>query len=306
MALYHVRVSVAGQRHDEVKLDLTIEQLNEQFLEPYGLGRPITVNGRVVELSNLERLRISTSDEPARSFLPAIRARERNSNVVVVGGPSAKWKMANYAEDVTDELIKGPPGWNVDLVESSSDHNTKVRRVSVPSGPGDRRSVFLVHGRNTDIANAMKEFMRSLDLRIIEWEQAVGLTGEPTPYIGDVINSGLEAADGIVVLATPDDIVRLDPALVEDTEDPELMEARQPRQNVIYEAGMAMALAPNRTLIVATPGTKMLSDIAGRHLAYLNNSPQARKRILSRLQTIGLSVVDSGEGWLEAGDFGEQ
>ena len=154
--------------------------------------------------------------------------------------------------------------------------------------------------------NAMKEFLRSLDLRIIEWEQAVSLTGEPNPYIGDVITIGLEEADGIVVLATPDDIVKLDPELTDDLHDPELDETRQPRQNVIYEAGMAMALAPTRTLIVATPGTKILSDIAGRHLAHLDNSPRARKRILSRLQTMGLSVDDSGDGWLDAGDFGEQ
>ena len=32
---------------------------------------------------------------------------------------------------------------------------------------------------------------------------------------------------------------------------------------------MAMALAPARVLLVATPGMKILSDIAGRHLAYL-------------------------------------
>ena len=303
MALFHVRVSVAGQTHDEVKLDLSRDQLSEQFLEPYGLGQPLTVNGRVVETSDLERLRITTSVESAQSFLPAIKEWERGSGVVVIGGPTYEWKMADHAKDVTDELIKGPPGWYTDSVESSADDQAKVRRLTVPSGPGDRRSVFLVHGRNTGIAKAMKEFLRSLDLRIIEWEQAVHLTGEPNPYIGDVITSGLESADGIVVLATPDDIVRLDPDLKDNAEDPELTEARQPRQNVIFEAGMAMAFAPNRTLIVATPGTKIPSDIAGRHLASLNNSPQARRRILSRLQTVGLSVDDSGDGWLDAGDF---
>lgn len=152
---------------------------------------------------------------------------------------------------------------------------------------------------------AMSQFLRSLDLKIIEWEQAVALTGEPNPYIGDVIAAGLEAADGVVVLATPDDIVRLDPNLTDDDADPELTEAHQPRQNVIYEAGMAMALAPTRTLIVATPGTKILSDIAGRHLAYMSNASQARKRVIGRLQTMGLRVDDSGEDWLEAGDFGD-
>lgn len=141
-------------------------------------------------------------------------------------------------------------------------------------------------------------------MKVIEWEQAVALTGAPNPYIGDVLAAGLEAADGVVVLATPDDIVRLDPSLADD-EDPELTEARQPRQNVIYEAGMAIALAPTRTLVVATPGARILSDIAGRHLAYLSDDSQARKRVIGRMQTMGLRVDDSGEDWLTAGDFGD-
>ncbi len=290
---------MAGEQSDETKLDLTEEELEQQFLAPYRDGRPITVNGRVVEISDLERIRISTSDHSARDFIPRLQAEDRSSSVVVFGGPSYSWRAAGRARDVTDYFITGPPGSAV-----SADADPKLRRVSVPAGPGDGRTVFLVHGRHRRMREAMTQFLRSLDLKIIEWEQAVALTGEPNPYIGDVIAAGLEAADGVVVLATPDDIVRLAPDLADD-DDPELTEARQPRQNVIYEAGMAMALAPTRTLIVATPGTKILSDIAGRHLAYLSNASPARKRVISRLQTMALRVDDSGEDWLGAGDFGD-
>lgn len=306
MALYHVRVSVAGNMSVEVKLDLDYDQLQEQFLKPYELGSPIVVNGLTIKPSNLKRLRISKSEGSAWDFVPVIEAEELADGLLPIPGfRVTELQVAGRADDVTDDFIKGPPGWNAPSGSLDGD-KTRVRRVTVPSGPGDGRSVFLVHGRNAHVAGAMREFLRSLDLRVIEWEQAVKLTGEPNPYIGDVITSGLGEAEGIVVLATPDDIVKLDPDLADDAEDPELIEARQPRQNVIYEAGMAMALAPTRTLIVATPGTKILSDIAGRHLAYLDNSPRARKRILGRLQTMGLSVDDSGTGWLEAGDFGDE
>ena len=274
VALYHVRITVAGDGHGELKPDLTMEQLQEQFLEPYGSGLPITVNGRSIEPSNLERLQVSTSDVLIHDLIAHVRARRQASGVVMLGGPSDAWRAAGLAENVTDQFIKGPPGWASNSEASSAASDTGVRRVSVPSGPGDRRSVFLVQGRNTTIARAMRDFLRSLDLKVIEWEHAVGLTAEPNPYIGDIILAGMGAADGIVVLATPDDIVRLDPDLAEGTEGGELAEEKQPRQNVIYEAGMAMALAPNRTLIIATPGTKILSDIAGRHLAYLDDSPQ--------------------------------
>ncbi len=301
MELYHVRLSVSGSRHGEVKIDMSLDQLQEQFLEPYRLGRPIIVNGRTIKLAKLGRIEVSTSDRSARDYIPGLKAKDRSSGVLSLGGPTYLWRAVGQATDVTDRYIKGPPGWDSDT--RSSTKGVGVARVSVPTGPGDGRSVFLVHGRNRTITDAMKSFLRSLDLRVIEWEQAVRLTGEPNPYIGDVLLAGLEEAHGIVVLATPDDFVRLDPALAEDAEDPELVEAGQPRQNVIYEAGMAMALAPSRTLIVATPGTKILSDIAGRHLVYLNDSPQARKRIVGRLQTVGLSVDDSGDEWLTVGTF---
>jgi predicted nucleotide-binding protein len=303
MMLYHVRVSVAGERSDETKIDLTEDQLEQQFLQPYRQGRPITVNGRVIDLSNLERLRISRSERSAKEFIPQLKADDQASSVAVFGGPSYVWRAAAHAEDVTDELISGPPGQETATQDSPADREPKLRRVTVPSGPGDGRSVFLVHGRNAAITRAMTDFLHALDLKVIEWEQAVQLTGEPNPYIGDVLAAGLEGADAVVVLATPDDIVQLDPTLAQDPNDPDLEEAKQPRQNVIYEAGMAMALAPTRTLIVATPGTKILSDIAGRHLAYLDNSPQARKRVVGRLQTIGLAVDDSGLGWLDVGNF---
>lgn len=298
MALYHVRISVAGEQSDETKLDLTDDELEQQFLAPYRDGRPITVNGRVVKMSYLERIRISTSDHSAQDFIPRLIAKDQVS--LGFSGQSYPWRAADRAQDVTDEFITGPPG-----SAASADADPKLRRVSVPAGPGDGRTVFLVHGRHHQMREAMSQFLRSLDLKIIEWEQAVALTGEPNPYIGDVIAAGLEAADGVVVLATPDDIVRLDPDLADDDDDPELTEAHQPRQNVIYEAGMAMALAPTRTLIVATPGTKILSDVAGRHLTYLSNAPHARKRVIGRLQTMGLRVDDSGEDWLDFGDFGD-
>lgn len=303
MSRFHVRLSVAGETSDETKIDLTEEQLEQQFLAPYREGRPITVNGRVIELANLERIRISTSEHSARDFIPQLQEEDRSSSVVVFGGPSYSWRAADRAKDVTDRLISGPPGRPADQSPGGDAQDPKLRRVSVPAGPGDGRSVFLAYGRNLQVRDAMTQFLRSLDLKVIEWEQALAMTGEPNPYIGDVLAAGLEAADGVVILATPDDIVRLDPSLGDDG-DPELSEKKQPRQNVIYEAGMAMALAPTRTLVVATTGTRILSDIAGRHLAYLSDSAQARKRLIGRLQTMGLRVDDSGEDWLEAGDFG--
>lgn len=303
MPHYHVRLSVAGQRHDETKTNLDSEQLQAQFLGPYEQGDPITVNGRSVSPENIERIRISQTDKPAEDYFADLRAKDASSTVVRMGGPSYAWRAAALGKDETDTLIKGPPGYRRDSGPAAQDTSAMVRRVTVPAGPGDGRSVFLVQGRNDAVNTAAADFLRSLDLKIVEWEQAVAATGEPNPYIGDVVSAGLEMADAVVVLATPDDLAHLDPALAADPTDDDITEAGQPRQNVLYEAGMAMALAPSRTLLVATPGTRMMSDLAGRHLVFLGNDPKSRKRIVGRLQTMGLAVDDSGDNWLSAGAF---
>ena len=47
---YHVRLSVKGQRHDEIKVDINEETLERQFLNPYRSGTPITVNGKSIPI----------------------------------------------------------------------------------------------------------------------------------------------------------------------------------------------------------------------------------------------------------------
>ncbi len=134
MALFHVRISVAGETSDETKLDLTEEQLEQQFLAPYREGRPITVNGRVIELENLERIRIS-SPRSAREFIPQLQAEDQASSVVVFGGPSYSWRAAGRAQEVTDQFIGGPPGQPGRRSTDAGVTDPKSRRVSVPSGP---------------------------------------------------------------------------------------------------------------------------------------------------------------------------
>ena len=127
------------------------------------------------------------------------------------------------------------------------------------TGPGDKRSVFLVHGRDIRAAIEMRSFLRALGLRVIEWETAVLETGHAAPYIGDVIFAGMRTADAVVILSTPDDLVRLRPDLLSNDDSVHEREIRgQARANVIYEAGIADALDRSRTVLVELGGVKSL------------------------------------------------
>lgn len=74
------------------------------------------------------------------------------------------------------------------------------------SGAGNGRSVFVVHGRNDALRKAMFEFLRSINLSPIEWTRAVELTGEGSPYIGQVLDAAFDHAIAVVVLMTPDEV----------------------------------------------------------------------------------------------------
>jgi hypothetical protein len=307
MAYHHVRLSVKDQKRDEVKTDLDEAQLHRQFLEPYRRGRSITVNGRSVQPDQIERLMISRSVDPSAQIADVLRAEDRASSVAVIGGPSMSWRVARRAADVTDELVLGPPGYESEDPGKLSDQDAETPGPGpTPATAEVRDRVFLVEGRDKKMGKALKELLRCLGLHVIEWEQAVAATGDPNPFIDDIVLAGFRIAHGAVVLFTGDDEVRLREGLLHNDDGPDEREMRvQPRPNVIYEAGLARALFPTRTVIIEIGSPKGFSDKSGRHVVRFDGSASARRRLLNRLEIAGFEIDDSGEEWLTAGDFGD-
>jgi len=164
-----------------------------------------------------------------------------------------------------------------------------------------QQTVFVVYGRDEAIKTAMFDFLGSLGLRPMEWSQAVALTNEGTPYPGTVLDRALDSAQAIVVLLTPDEIVRLRPELASSGEDQAI--GAQARPNVLYEAGMAMAKDPSRTILVEIGAHRKFSDVDGRHLLSMDNSGEKRNGLVQRLRSAGCAPDISGNHWMSAGDF---
>jgi hypothetical protein len=128
------------------------------------------------------------------------------------------------------------------------------------------------------------------------------MTGQGSPYIGDVLDAAFGKAQAVVVLMTPDDIAYLHPTLAgEDDQDTE--PHFQARPNVLFEAGMAMGRSPNRTVIVEFGQLRVFSDIHGRHLVRLNNTLRMRQELANRLSNAGCAVNIIGTDWHKAGDL---
>src|SRR5665811_394290 len=88
---YHVRITTKSNRwSDEIKLDLSKEQLTERFLSPYESGDIITVNGKQIKPDDITRFKISKTSENSARLLPQIIA-EKRANSRVISGNSDQW-----------------------------------------------------------------------------------------------------------------------------------------------------------------------------------------------------------------------
>lgn len=167
----------------------------------------------------------------------------------------------------------------------------------------DPRAVFVVHGRNKALSGAMFEFLRAIDLRPIEWDRAVELTKEASPYIGQILDAAFDHAQAVVVLMTPDEIAYLQTQYGTSDTDSDTLPAAQARPNVLFEAGMALGRDAKRTVLVEVGAVRPFSDVAGRHAVRLTNDTVARQALANRLRTAGCPVDVIGSHWHTAGDF---
>ncbi|MFA5922666.1 MAG: nucleotide-binding protein [Methylococcaceae bacterium] len=167
-----------------------------------------------------------------------------------------------------------------------------------------KRQVFVVYGRDREFHAEVCLFLRALKLEPLEWNRIVEATGKGAPTIFEIIEKGFSMAGAAIVLLTPDDEARLRPHF-HQPQDPshEKELTPQPRPNVLFEAGLAMAKFRDKTILVRTGQVRPFSDIAGMHLLDLDNDIRSRDHFAKRLQNCGLKVERDNTYWQEAGDL---
>jgi len=165
------------------------------------------------------------------------------------------------------------------------------------------REVFVVHGRNKAARQEFFSFLRAIDLKPIEWNEALARAGGGAPYIGDVLDKLIRGQHAVIVLLTPDDVVYLDPAHADDENDRDLRPSGQARPNVLFEAGMAMGRCPELTVLVEFGKVRSFTDFDGRFRVKLDGSPESRNQLAQRLLAIGCAVNLTSKDWYREGDL---
>jgi hypothetical protein len=233
-----------------------------------------------------------------RTAYVALAARRKVVPIASFGGAASTVLTQIRSRDFANESLPRP----LDTAVLSQDWSTGLADHidAWLRDQGRLRDVLVVYGRNTDARRAVFSFLRALDLNPMEWEEMVRATGKGAPYIAEVLDQGFARAQACVVLFTGDELVRLRPYFAGPGEE---TVAVQLRPNVLFEAGMALAYYPNRTLIVRIGATRALSDLAGRHYIELDDSEESRRAFVHRLEPTGCAVTLDGD-WRRAGDIG--
>jgi predicted nucleotide-binding protein len=230
-----------------------------------------------------EKLRIVAS-ELATTLLAHSLVDEQSIAEALESGPDAKNSLA--------PSIPASPRPGLDDARASSS------RLSAPEKADDPRAVMVVHGRDAPARKAMFDWLRAVGLRPREWSQLVKASNTASPFIGEVLESAFRQAQAVVVLFTPDEHVRLRASVAKNASGWRL----QARPNVLFEAGMAFATHPTRTVLVVLGDQDIPTDLAGRNYVRLESAGQLRD-LAQRLEQAGCPVDITGDDWLDIDRF---
>ncbi|WP_052735114.1 TIR domain-containing protein [Methanosarcina mazei] len=226
---YHVRITTKSNHYnDEVKLDLSEERLHSQFIIPYENSESIIINGKAIPLNDIERIKITKSEYDSSQF-QSIRMMlfVRRQLFLHEGKSPLDGYFPPEGKDVTDDFIRGPPGYKKEKLREN-----KISKVQ-------SNQIFVVHGHDEEMKQAVARTLEKLDLKPIILHEQVNLG----KTIIEKFESCSENVSFAIVLLSPDDI-----GYNKDQSPGSAM--FRARQNVILELGYFMGKLGRKNVFV--------------------------------------------------------
>lgn len=255
---------------DQVDTDaLVIQLLNYLFVEnPYAVTSDQNTTYRQLRVNVLEPRGIKLTDN---------------------GYALPDGRDVDTLETIERSAAPPPSGKFDDLFEPFFRTGETVSTGISESATRDPSKVFVVHGQDTRPVDVVKQFLLYLGLQVMPWSEAIRLTGKTQPHTYDVVRAGMAHAAAVIVIFSPDDLARVKDEFSEPG-DPDRSPQGQTRQNVTLEAGMAFAMAPERTIFVRSAPVREISDVAGFNWVKLDGRWDSRNDLMSRLETAKAAV----------------
>ncbi len=201
---YHVVIkTVSDPSNEEKEVNLSKERVFEQFVDPYEKGDPLFINGKTIEINNIQRIKVfSTKRKTSQTFFP----------------PDIENVRSYYAyglTDVTTQFFKCAKGCM----------KVKSQATQVDSGIKSKK-IFVVHSDKNEKVHYVARVLSTLNLEPVILREQVN-QGRTLIEKFDEIANGASFA---IVLASQDDLC------YDKDQTPETAKYRA-RQNVIFELG---------------------------------------------------------------------
>jgi predicted nucleotide-binding protein len=275
-----------------------LAQINSRLLDAIAAKQGITVKGVYPQIA-----RVVNETFLERDLAALVLATRHKININKYSTPTQRGAIHSY---IAGQASNRSVPISIPSVPPSSLPRANARKTRKPN-KADRskgKSVFVVHGRDSNLRKSMFDFLRSLGLTPLEWEQAVLRAKGNNPDVGSIIEAAMQQVQAVVVMFSPDELAQLKEQFWgpdDKVGDGKL--AGQARPNVIFEAGLALGAHPEKTVIVQVGKVRPFSDIAGKHLVKLSDAVSTRNDFANRLAKIGCEVDRIGSDWITAGTF---
>jgi predicted nucleotide-binding protein len=234
-------------------------------------------------------------DDGGREKAPLI------DRIMALSEPSAPETRPAHPE------AKAPvPGTSAPLNEPPPPHVTPLGTPAISATSGkDPKKVFIIHGRQQAILQELKHFLAGMGLQAWTFDDEIHDAPHNSSIL-EVITRGVSKTRAVIALLTPDEFACLVPDLRAPADSERDVRRWQPRPNVIYEAGMAMALNREGTVLVTVGRVDLPSDLDGVLHIRMSNHSEDRRKLRRKLIHIGGAVDNNLEDWMgesQGGDF---
>lgn len=223
------------------------------------------------------------------------------------GARTGPRRAVGWRSESDAESVAARDGESVAGTDAATDAGTDGPTVTDPDGTAGAtsRRVFVIHGRDEPARVAVWALLEAFGLHPVDWDESVAETGEPMPFLGQVLDTTIRSAQAVVVVMTPDDVVRLHPDLHGPSEPvTETRDAMQARPSVLVELGMALVAHRTATVMLVLGDHRPIADLGGRNYVRVAEDVDFRTRLGNRLLLAGCPVQMPEEGpWRTAGDF---
>jgi predicted nucleotide-binding protein len=163
----------------------------------------------------------------------------------------------------------------------------------------DKRKVMVIYGHHRAANTALFNWLRTIGLEPLEWPQLVRMSGNTSPYIGQVLQQAFDNAQAVLAFFTADEVVTANGG----PRGSRNARRVQARPNVLIEAGAALVTHPDRTVLVVLGAQELPSDLGGRDYIRLDGSARPLYELSTRLADAGCAVNPHGSQWLDPGNF---